>query len=56
MVMEALTVSTETAEICCKCGLSPNIFYPWRERFLKTFKTAMVGKSNIAATKAPKEK
>ena len=52
IVMEALTTSTETAEICRKHGLSPNTFYPWREKFLEAGKAAMVGKSNTAATRA----
>ena len=34
IVMEALTTYAETVEICRKYGLSPNTFYPWRERFL----------------------
>ena len=46
MVMEALTTSTETAEIYRKHGLSPNTFYPWREKFLEA------GKSNAAVAKA----
>ena len=45
IVMEALTTSEETAEICRKHGLSPNTFYPWREKFLEAAKAAMAGKS-----------
>ena len=52
MVMEALTTSAGTAEICRKYSLSPNTFYPWREKFLEASKDAMAGKSNTAATKA----
>ena len=52
IVMEALTTSEETAEICRKHGLSPNTFYPWREKFLEAAKAAMAGKSNTAAAKA----
>lgn len=52
IVMEVLTTSAETAEICRKYGLSPNTFYPWRERFLEAGKNAMAGKSNTAAVKA----
>ena len=52
MVMEALTTSAETVEICRKYGLSPNTFYPWRERFLESTKAAMAGKSNTTAAKA----
>lgn len=52
IVMEALTTSTETAEMCRKYGLSPNTFYPWREKFLEAGKTAMTGRSNTAAIKA----
>ena len=52
IVMEALTTSEETAEICRKHGLSPNTFYPWREKFLEAAKAAMAGNSNMAAAKA----
>ena len=52
IVLEALTTSIETAEICRKHGLSPNTFYPWREKFLEAGKGAMAGKSNTAATRA----
>ena len=52
IVMEALTTSAETVEICRKHGLSPNTFYPWREKFLESAKAAMAGKSDTAATKA----
>ena len=52
IVMEAPTTSAETVEMCRKYGLSPNTFYPWRERFLKSAKAAMAGKSNTAAAKA----
>ena len=34
IIMESLTTSAGTAEICRKHGLSLNTFYPWRERFL----------------------
>ena len=56
IVMETLTTSAGTVEICRKYGLSPNTFYPWRERFLESAKAAMAGKSNTAATKAPLQK
>ncbi len=46
IVMEALTTSAETVEICRKHGLSPNTFYPWRERFLESAKAAMAGTVN----------
>ena len=55
IVMEALITSEETAEIYRKHGLSPNTFYPWREKFLeaaKAAKAAKAGKSNTAAAKA----
>ena len=55
IVVEALTTSAETAEICRKCGLSPNTFYPWREKFLEAGKATMVGKTNAAAAKAPQK-
>ena len=52
IVMEAPTTSEETAEICRKHGLSPNTFYPRKEKFLEAAKAAMAGKSNTAAAKA----
>ena len=52
IVMEALTTSAETVEICRKYGLSPNAFYPWWKRFLESAKAATAGKSNTTATKA----
>ncbi len=48
IVMDALTTSVETAEICRNHGLLSNTFYPWREKFLEAAKAAMVGKSNMA--------
>ena len=41
IIMESLTTSAGTAEICRKHGLSPNTFYPWREKFLDGGKTAL---------------
>ena len=43
IVIEALTTSTGTADICKKYGLSPNTFYPWREKFLDGGKAALTG-------------
>ena len=41
IITESLTTSAGTAEICRKHGLSPNTFYPWREKFLEEDKTAL---------------
>lgn len=34
IVIESLTTTATTADICKKYGLSPNMFYPRREKFL----------------------
>ena len=52
IVVEALTTSEETAEICRKHDLSSNIFRPCRKKLLEAAKAAMAGKSNTAAAKA----
>ena len=46
IVMESLTTSTTTADVCKKYGLSPNTFYPWREKFLEGGRTALAGNAN----------
>ena len=52
MATEAPATSAETVEICRKCGLSSNTFYPRRERFPESAKgPAMAGKSDTAAAK-----
>ena len=51
MATEAPATSAETVEICRKCGLSSNTFYPRRERFPESAKAAMAGKSDTAAAK-----
>ena len=43
IVIESLTTSTSTADICKKYDLSPNTFYPWREKFLEGGRTALAG-------------
>jgi len=43
IVMESLTTSISTAELCRKYNLSPNTFYPWRDRFLESGKNAFAG-------------
>ena len=35
IVMESLTTATPVVDICKKYGLSPNTFYPWREKFIE---------------------
>ncbi len=42
IVIESLTTTTSTANICRKYGLSPNPFYPWREEFLEGGRAALV--------------
>ena len=42
---------TSTADICRKYGLSPNTFYPWREKFLEGGRAALTGGLNARATK-----
>ena len=42
IVMESLATPTGTVDICKKYGLSPNTFYPWREKFLEGGKAALV--------------
>jgi len=43
IVMESLTTSISIAELCRKYNLSPNTFYPWRDRFLESGKSAFSG-------------
>ena len=43
IVMESLTTNISTAELCRKHNLSPNTFYPWKERFLESGKAAFSG-------------
>ena len=52
IVIESLTTSTSTADICKKYGLSPNTFYPWREKFLEGGRAALAGAPSARATKA----
>ena len=52
IVIESLTTSASTADICKKYGLSPNTFYPWREKFLEGGRAAPAGAPSARATKA----
>ena len=52
IVMESLTTSTSTVDICRKYGLSPNTFYPWRAKFLEGGRTALAGGPSARTTKA----
>ena len=47
IIMESLTTSAGTAEICRKHGLSPNTFYPWREKFLRHDPQLRIGPSML---------
>lgn len=51
IVMESLTTTASTADICRKYGLSLNTFYPWREKFLEGGKTALAGSPSARAAK-----
>jgi len=46
IVLESLTTSISPAELCRKHNLSPNTFYPWKERFLESGKAAFLGAPN----------
>ena len=52
IVMESLTTSASTADICKKYGLSPNAFYPWRKKFLEGGKAALAGSPSVSAARA----
>ena len=43
IVIESLTTSISTAELCRKYNLSPNTFYPWKDRFLESGKMVFSG-------------
>jgi len=43
IVIESLTTSISQAEICRKYNLSPNTFYPWKDKFLESGKNAFSG-------------
>ena len=55
IVMESLTTSASTVDICKKYGLSPNTFYPWREKFLDGGKAALAGSPSARTIKAVPE-
>jgi len=38
--------SISQAELCRKYNLSPNTFYPWKDKFLECGKNAFLGSSN----------
>ncbi len=46
IVLESLTTNIGLAEICRKYNLSPNTFYPWKDKFLESGKTAFSGAPN----------
>ena len=52
IVMESLTTSASTADICKKYGLSPSTLYPWRKKFLEGGKAALAGSSGAQTIKA----
>lgn len=46
IVIESLTTSISIAELCRKHNLSPNTFYPWKDKFLECGKSAFSGAPN----------
>ncbi len=46
IVLESLTISISQAELCRKHNLSPNTFYPWKDKFLECGKNAFSGDPN----------
>ena len=46
IVLESLTTSISIAELCRKHNLSPNTFYPWKDKFLESGKSAFSGAPN----------
>ena len=52
IVVESLTTSASTVDICKKYGLSPNTFYPWREKFLEGGKAALAGSPSARTIRA----
>ena len=52
IVMASLTTTASTADICKKYDLSPNTFYPWREKFLEGGRAALAGSPSTRTTKA----
>ena len=51
IVLESLTTSIGPAELCRKHNLSPNTFYPWKDKFLECGKNAFLGAPNGNACK-----
>ncbi len=51
IVLESLTTNIGPAELCRKYNLSPNTFYPWKDKFLECGKTAFSGAPNGNACK-----
>ena len=43
IVIESLTTNISTAELCRKYNLSPNTFYPWKDKVLECGKSAFSG-------------
>jgi len=46
IVMESILTNISTAELCRKYNLSPNTFYPWKEKFLEAGKASFSGATN----------
>lgn len=43
IVMESITTKVDIPQLCRKHNVSPNTFYPWREKFLEAGKAALNG-------------
>lgn len=55
IVLESLMTNISTAELCRKYNLSPNTFYPWKEKFLESGKMAFTNTDGNACKNLQKE-
>lgn len=55
IVMESMTTSIGTAELCRKYNIQPQTFYSWREKFVDGGKMALTGRNGDAEKHLQKE-
>ena len=55
IVIESLTTSAGTVDICKKYGLSPDTLHPWLEKFLWGGKAALAGSPGARTVRAVRE-
>ena len=55
IVMESITTKIDVPQLCTKHNLSPNTFYPWKEKFFEGGKAALNGADGNAAKSHQKE-